>query len=161
MLTYVRLFSYNWVNYLLEGWNNEKVRCFNCQNQKSKVTNSRPTAKNSQTWRRRQCLRCDQEWSSYEAIDFAKSISVKYGTRKSDLRPLSRDFLLCTVFEPLNWRKDAKNISGSLTDTILGKVLQKSESVIDVDELNQIIFGVLSDFDPTAADVFATKNSLV
>ncbi len=132
------------------------MQCWICQNPKSQVTNSRSTSKGQQVWRRRRCNKCKNEWSTYEAVDSSKSIIVKDDLGES--KPLSRDELLMMIFGALSWRKDARSISGPLTDTVLSKVLAESTTTISESEINAIIHKVLKNFDKTAGEVFLKQK---
>lgn len=46
------------------------------------TTNSRPTSKNTQTWRRRQCLKCHFTFTTHETFDLSHITVIKKNKKK-------------------------------------------------------------------------------
>ena len=53
------------------------MECPYCHKQLTEVTNSRPTRHNSQIWRRRICLHCQQIFTTHEIVDLSQVVVVK------------------------------------------------------------------------------------
>ncbi|MBI2464563.1 transcriptional repressor NrdR [Candidatus Shapirobacteria bacterium] len=51
--------------------------CPSCGSEQIEVTNSRPTNKGTQIWRRRKCLKCEFVFTTHEKIDLAHITVVK------------------------------------------------------------------------------------
>lgn len=121
------------------------------------VTNSRPTAKATQTWRRRECSRCHSIWSTKEALDLSKT-HVFIG-RQSSSEPFSRDTLFISLTDSLKHRKGAANDATALTDTILGLVLAQKSPKITRETLIGVTYQTLKRFDKVAAEVYRSTHS--
>ena len=127
-------------------------------NKKSQVTNSRNRAKNTQVWRRRQCLACRKIWSTHEHIDMTTSHLVK-GVN-SRLEPFSRDILFLSIKDSLQHRKSSTNEATALTSTVLALVLRQNQAELSKSLIAQITHQVLANFDTTAAAVYAAKHGV-
>jgi len=56
--------------------------CPKCGNDQLITTNSRPTSKNTQTWRRRQCLKCRFIFTTHETFDLSHLTVIKKNGKK-------------------------------------------------------------------------------
>lgn len=90
--------------------------CIYCDN-KTKVTNSRASAKTKTTWRRRQCHSCRSIFTTREQIETAGTVRVKTST--GHLQPFLRDKLFLSLHRSLLHRKTAVSDASALTDTVL------------------------------------------
>ncbi|MEK7602946.1 MAG: hypothetical protein AAB459_01730 [Patescibacteria group bacterium] len=76
------------------------------------------------------------------------------------LEPFSRDKLFLTVFDSLKHREAAQSDATSLTDTILNKVLIKSNaSIIEAEIIFDATLEVLDRFDTHAAAHYRAYNT--
>jgi transcriptional repressor NrdR len=53
------------------------MNCPYCRKQVTAVTNSRATKEDSQIWRRRKCLNCNQIFTTHEVVDLLHIVVVK------------------------------------------------------------------------------------
>ena len=53
------------------------MKCPHCGHDESKVTDSRPVDENSSIKRRRECLKCQSRFTTYEIIETVQPIVVK------------------------------------------------------------------------------------
>ncbi len=53
------------------------MECPYCHKPLTEVTNSRPTYHNSQVWRRRRCLNCENEFTTHEIINLSHLFVIK------------------------------------------------------------------------------------
>lgn len=131
------------------------MRCPYC-NSSTKVTNSRSTAKSTQTWRRRQCIECDKIWTTTEAIDLSKS--HQFSGSDNHLQPFSRDILFISIKDSLQHRKTALSDATALTDTVLGRVLRKNTATLPNSEIVALTYDVIRRFDKIAASVYKASH---
>lgn len=131
--------------------------CLYCSH-RTKTTNSRNLQNGHRTWRRKKCTNCSQVWTTIEKPDLSKLFSVKHISGK--LEPFSRDKLFLTVFDSLKHREAAQSDATSLTDTILNKVLIKSNaSIIEAEIIFDATLEVLDRFDTHAAAHYRAYNT--
>lgn len=127
------------------------MKCVYCASS-SFVTNSRPTAKGTQVWRRRECSRCHGLWSTKEAVDLSKTHVFTSSHNHSE--PFSRDALFISLIDSLKHRKTALNDATALTDTILSQVLAQKSAKIGREALIELVYTTLKRFDKIAAEVY-------
>jgi len=67
-----------------------KLCCPHCSQFESRVTHSRVTADLTQIWRRRQCLRCNELFTTYERVvgNYRKSSAISSTTSSTSTRIL-------------------------------------------------------------------------
>jgi len=122
----------------------------------SKVSNSRPTAKGTQIWRRRTCKSCGKIWTTQEVINLATTHQV---TKKySHPEPFSRDKLFLSIKDACAHRKSALSDATALTDTVLAQVLNQNTAVVSEKQLIDITSAVITRFDKTAGAVYRAKH---
>jgi len=113
------------------------------------VINSRPQLRTNQTWRRRKCLHCGAVFTSVEAIDLAKALSV---SSKGELHAFSRDKLFISIYESCRHRPAANKDAGGLTDTIISKLVSAStDGLVGGATIINTASEVLKRFDTAAA----------
>lgn len=115
----------------------------------TKVTNSRTQQRTNSTWRRRQCLECDNLLTTIETIDLSKALVI---INEKSLEPFSRDALFISIYGSLRHRKTALDDSASLTSTIVAKLVASSNNaLVSKAEISQLVSKVLERFDKVAA----------
>lgn len=122
--------------------------CIYCGND-TKVINSRFQKRSNNVWRRRQCLNCNNVFTSIEQPELQGSLVVKkIGGR---IEPFSSDKLLISVYEACKHRKTAVNDAAALTDTIIGR-LQKhiANASLTRTDIVKVASEVLKRFDRSA-----------
>src|SRR5437762_9281677 len=73
------------------------MRCPNCQNEDTKVLDSRPVEEGSAIRRRRECDKCDFRFSTYEEIEILDLTVVKKNGRRE---PYSKEKLERSITRP-------------------------------------------------------------
>jgi transcriptional regulator NrdR family protein len=121
----------------------------------SKVTNSRPSKKHPEIWRRRQCKSCLQIWTTREVVDL--SLSHRIITSQNHVEPFQRDKLFISIKDSCAHRKSALADASALTDTVLGRILTQNQATIDVDLLISLTAEIITRFDKTAGAVYRAK----
>ena len=122
----------------------------------TRVTNSRPSKKYPEVWRRRRCKVCKNIWTTREYIDLYTSHRVL--TRHKKLQAFSRDKLLLSIIEALKHRQDALDEAIELTETIIRNLLKTGEASIPAYAITAETILVLKRFDPTAASVYESLH---
>lgn len=126
--------------------------CIYC-GEETAVNNSRPQKRSNSIWRRRQCKSCGSIFSTEEHVDYEKSIVVQYFDGSSvRLRPFLRDKLFASIYRSCQHRPTALEDTIGLTDTVIAKVWQLTESgKLEAATIATVTFKVLKRFDQPAA----------
>src|SRR5687768_2098657 len=95
--------------------------CPFCLHEKTKVSNSRKTPRYNATWRRRTCLLCKQDFTTYETVDPSQILIVKDGPHK---QPFSRPILLLSLARVLDHRRDNASFVLYIEATIETNLIQ-------------------------------------
>ncbi len=115
----------------------------------TQVVNSRKNVRVNATWRRRACRKCKAVFTTYEAVDYSNSFSVRHNG--ASLTPFSRDKLFVSIYESCRHRSNPLADATALTATILTKLLQQStEGMITVDDIRHATVQTLRNFDHVA-----------
>lgn len=120
------------------------------------VTNSRRRRLGYSIWRRRECLTCQQVFSTLEYPIVEKIIVLK--TLEGRLKPLKQINVYTTVFQALGGLKAASETAQHLTETCLNKILQQGEPVVSEKHLQKIIFATLKAYQHTAAQRYLLEE---
>ena len=79
------------------------MQCPFCLHEKTRVSNSRKTKKYNAVWRRRLCLACRKDFTTYEMVELTLFLTVEDGKQK---KPFSRPKLLLSLMSALDHRQD-------------------------------------------------------
>jgi transcriptional repressor NrdR len=130
--------------------------CIYCGN-KTKVTNSRSSAKAFTTWRRRECVECNAVVTTRERIDPSGALRVK---KDNDLQPFSRDILFLSVYNSLRHRKTSQKDADELTGTILGFLYRRNvKGILNRKDIIEVSAETLKRFDKAAAVTYRAYHS--
>ena len=117
---------------------------------KTKVTNSRPQKRMSQTWRRRECLSCAAVFTTLEAVDYAGSLRVR--TQNGSLQPFERDKLFMSLYKALGHRTSPTSDASALTATIIARTREIAQNgLLERTDIIQVASQTLQRFDAAAA----------
>jgi transcriptional regulator NrdR family protein len=121
------------------------------------VTNSRPQRRLYQTWRRRNCTKCDAIFTTNEGVDFSTSLVVR--SPDGAIAPFSRDQLFVSVLRAVGHREQPVADAGALTATITAKLLHNAETAaIHPSDIVGTALDVLKHFDRAAAVQYAAYH---
>ncbi|MEJ2347889.1 MAG: hypothetical protein P8Y17_01655 [Patescibacteria group bacterium] len=79
------------------------MHCPFCGSSQIMVTNSRPTKGDSQIWRRRKCLDCQENFTTYERMNLSHLIVVKKSGKKEKFQ---RAKLYASIYHSMIDRKN-------------------------------------------------------
>jgi transcriptional regulator NrdR family protein len=122
----------------------------------TEVTNSRSKTRNASVWRRRACKSCVAQFTTIELPDYTTAISVE-SSDNTKLRAFSRDELFLSLYKSLGHRKDALSSATALTNTVIGRLLNKKlakDGSMSTKDLAKTAYEVLKRFDPLAAHTY-------
>lgn len=129
----------------------------------TQVTNSRLKKATNQVWRRRSCLACGNNFTTYETVELEHSIVVRYGKQgRKLLRPLVPDLLFVSIYEACKHRAHAVTDARELSQTALNNLRKHCVrgGVIERDDIVLTVERVLENFDQTAMAVYKAFHPL-
>jgi transcriptional repressor NrdR len=124
------------------------MKCPHCRATKTEVYNSRTTKFGHQTWRRRHCLMCSKNFTTYEAPDltFLKVSRTAAGPGRS----YSRAELFSSLFEAFRDIPHKTTVIDAVTDTIEAKILDLEQPHITTRQITHIVLTTLKHFHTAA-----------
>jgi len=123
--------------------------CPYCLSGQTEVYNSRPTKKLGQLWRRRRCLVCKKEFTTYESVELEKVLKILDSTKK--IKPFLKARLLLDVAKATEHRKD--DAAYWLTESIQQQLLRlgaDNNGIITTYQIRRTCEAALKHFDTTA-----------
>ena len=125
--------------------------CPFCLHRKTKVYNSRPGSQLNVTWRRRQCLSCKRQFTTYESADPSAILAVRDGR---ELLPFSRAKLLASLTLACSSRKYDDNTLAYLCSNAEQKLYHlaamQDGAPLTKDMIIATVAKLLQNFDPVA-----------
>jgi len=127
--------------------------CPFCQSDQVIVSNSRPTNKNTQIWRRRKCLKCGNIFTAREKIDVSYIIVEKRDHRHVKFSYLK---LYSGIYNALAARKrsdsgQAANIAEEITQKVEEILITQKIKKIKTKDISKLVFKILSKKYPDSA----------
>ncbi len=100
------------------------MKCPHCGHDESKVTDSRPVDENSSIKRRRECLKCQSRFTTYEIIESVQPIVIKKdGSREYfDKNKLLAGLMKACQKRPVDPAKIADKIEAELQNSLKTEV---------------------------------------
>lgn len=127
--------------------------CIYCSG-KTFVTNSRKNVRTNAVWRRRSCVSCEAQFTSFESIDLAQSLLVR--SSSGTFSAFQRDRLYIDVYESFKHRPNAVTEAFEVVQTIINKIIaslpaEPTRGTIDITKVSEITHKTLQKFDTVAA----------
>lgn len=130
------------------------MKCPNCQNEDTKVLDSRPVEEASAIRRRRQCEKCEFRFSTYEQMEILDLTVIK---RDGSRQLYSRDKLERGIKRALEKRPHTDDTIKKLISGIEQEIQKKSTSgEIKSSEIGEIVMKKLKKVDKVAYIRFAS-----
>lgn len=131
--------------------------CIYCGGKLS-VMNSRIQRNRNQTWRRRKCEQCQAVFTSTEAVELTRAVSVQ---KDGKLHHFSRDKLFTSIYESCRHRPNASTDASHLTETVIAQLLEHAtKGLLPVETIISTATDVLQRFDNAAAVQYAAFHPL-
>lgn len=127
------------------------MRCPFCNNEESKVTDSRNAAETNAVRRRRECLQCLRRFTTFETIDLTIQVQKRDG-RYEDFR---QDKLIKGLDAACRHTRISHDQVLSLAYKITSDLMEKGVREIKTSELGDIVTKYLQTLDPIAYIRFA------
>jgi transcriptional regulator NrdR family protein len=122
------------------------------------VTNSRFQKRVNQTWRRRRCIKCDNDFTTLEIPELSNMIMVRVDDRK--MLPFSRDKLFTSIYDCCKHREQAISDASYITKTIVSQVTKCLDNgLLDRNVIVDTVYTTLKRFDKTSAAIYKAYHS--
>lgn len=134
--------------------------CINCFHPRTKVTNSRPAKKaTGGTWRRRQCLKCQQLFSTLEVpTDHLLQVS---GNSSSQNAPFSLSRLTLSIGKSFAHDEPVGKTSALDLARTVEQSLVRNQSIPSLEDLAILTHQTIGRFDNLAAMQYGAQHDLL
>ncbi|MCC6394987.1 MAG: transcriptional repressor NrdR [Bryobacterales bacterium] len=129
------------------------MRCPFCGFQEDRVIDSRESREGEAIRRRRQCLKCEKRFTTYERIDEVPYMVVKKDGRREKF---DRQKVLTGLLKACEKRPVSMGKLAELVDEVEGKIVEAAEREISTTEIGEILISRLRDIDKVAYVRFAS-----
>ncbi|MGZ7079627.1 MAG: transcriptional regulator NrdR [Thermoanaerobaculia bacterium] len=129
------------------------MRCPFCSNTEDRVVDSRESREGDVIRRRRQCVRCERRFTSYEKIE---SIGFQVVKRDRRREPYDREKLMQGLQVACRKRPVSQNELERIADAIEASMHDSGEREISSQELGVMVMQRLRELDPVAYVRFAS-----
>ncbi len=129
------------------------MKCPFCGHQEDKVMDSRPSKGGSAIRRRRECLKCEKRFTTYEQIEEILPMVVKRDGRRE---PFDRLKIVSGVRKAVEKRPVSSEKIEALVDDIENALMERAAKEINSTEIGEMVMNRLKDLDDVAYVRFAS-----
>jgi transcriptional repressor NrdR len=129
------------------------MRCPKCSNQDDKVIDSRASREGSTIRRRRECLKCNHRFTTYEEIEHEGLMVVKRDGRREEF---SREKLLSGLKKACQKRPISEKVIEDLVENIVDEITDKYDREVPGMAIGERIMEGLREIDKVAYVRFAS-----
>ena len=129
------------------------MRCPYCNDEDTKVKDSRPTEDNSVIRRRRSCIQCAARFTTFERVQLRDLMVKKRDGKKVefDRDKLARSIMIAFRKRPLEDERIEKMITG-----LVRRLESSGDSEIESSDIGELVMNTLSEIDQVAYVRFAS-----
>ena len=128
------------------------MRCPYCQNHDTKVVDKRETEESITTRRRRECLKCNKRFTTYERIETDLTVLKKDNRRE----PFSREKIKRGILKSIQKRPISMDQVDQIIDNIEATLKNKNSSEINSKLIGELVMRKLKGLDKVAYIRFAS-----
>jgi len=129
------------------------MKCPYCTNVEDKVVDSRLSAEGNSIRRRRECLKCEKRFTTYEHIEETPLMVVKKDGRR---QPFERKRLLAGLMKACEKRPISMEQLEGLVDKIESALQRNNDKEVRSKEIGELAMKMLQDLDEIAYVRFAS-----
>lgn len=129
------------------------MKCPYCGSRRDKVVDSRSANAGRTVRRRRECLKCEHRFTTYEYLEEVPLMIIKKDSRRE---PFDRKKLLAGIMKACEKRPIAVEKQESLVDKIEKQIQKRYEKEVDSKEVGELVMNHLYDLDEIAYVRFAS-----
>lgn len=129
------------------------MKCPYCEHTDSKVIDTRPTEEGTSIRRRRECLKCEKRFTTYEVIETMPIVVIK----KDDSRQcFDRERILSGLFRACVKRPVSTEVLEGIVDSVEQQLANSLQREFTTDYIGQLVMEKLKDVDLVAYVRFAS-----
>jgi transcriptional repressor NrdR len=129
------------------------MKCPFCENEETKVVDTRPTEEGHTIRRRRECINCGKRFTTYEKIENIQLIVVK---KDKTREVFDRTKILNGIIRACEKRPVSLKAIERITDNIEKKLHNSLENEITSDKIGELVMEELKNLDDVAYVRFAS-----
>jgi transcriptional repressor NrdR len=129
------------------------MRCPKCGCQDDKVIDSRASREGATIRRRRQCLKCDYRFTTYEEVERAGLEVLKRDDRREEF---SREKLMSGIKKACQKRPISPKVIEDMVERIVNEVTDKYEREVPAEAIGKLVMDALRQLDEVAYVRFAS-----
>lgn len=129
------------------------MKCPYCNQDETRVIDSRPADDNYSIRRRRQCDFCQKRFTTYEKIETLPIIVIK---KDNNREPFDRSKLETGILRACNKRPVSLEQIRELIDSVEGELFRKEDREVDSSEIGELVMERLKKLDSVAYVRFAS-----
>lgn len=129
------------------------MRCPFCQTPETRVIDSRLVEENNQVRRRRECIACNERFTTYESPELAMPLIIKRDQRRS---PFDEQKLRTGLIKALEKRPVGADQIEALITRIKNQLRATGEREVSSETLGELVMGELRQLDQVAYVRFAS-----
>lgn len=129
------------------------MKCPYCEFEESKVIDSRPTDESTAIRRRRECLKCQKRFTTYEKLE---SISLVIVKKDMSRQQYNRDKILKGIMTACEKRPISLSQMEKVVDDIESELYQSMEREIESTRIGEKVMDKLKNLDEVAYVRFAS-----
>lgn len=129
------------------------MKCPTCQHKETKVIDSRLNAEGTSIRRRRECLKCEKRFTTYEYVEQVPLMIIKRDGRR---QPFDREKIISGIVKACEKRPVSIDRIEAITDEIGRTIQKKYDREVDSKIIGELIMENLSSLDEVAYVRFAS-----
>ena len=129
------------------------MRCPFCNEENTRVIDSRPLEENNAIKRRRQCDKCGKRFTTFEKVEMIPIMVIK---KDNNREPYDRQKIEAGIIRSCHKRPVSLEQINKLIDEIETEIFNKGVQEIDSSVIGEILMDKLKDFDSVAYVRFAS-----
>jgi transcriptional repressor NrdR len=129
------------------------MKCPFCAHLEDKVIDSRPVKDGEVIRRRRECLKCERRFTSYERVDYALPVVIK---KNGNREPFDRQKVIEGLNKALQKRPVDTETREQVADSIERKLISLDQKEIPSEAIGEEIMARLKELDKVAYVRFAS-----
>ena len=129
------------------------MKCPFCGNNDSKVIDSRPTEDNQRIRRRRECMSCQNGFTTFEIVELTPIMVIK---KDGSIQAFNRDKILSGMIKSCEKRQVSTQDLEKATDNIEYKLVNSLKTEVSSIEIGEMVMEELKKLDEVAYVRFAS-----
>lgn len=129
------------------------MKCPSCHYNETKVVDSRLNGEGTSIRRRRECLKCEKRFTTYEYVEHVPLMVVKRDGRR---QPFDREKIISGIVKACEKRPVSIDKIESITDEIRRTIQKKYDREVDAKDIGEMIMEYLAALDEVAYVRFAS-----